>query len=78
MARRLLVVLPAPCHDSSAKESTMRTRYAVPLLLAAGLGFFATANFEPAAVADTENKPPQRPLRMDPPHFSTDPAVKID
>src|SRR5437762_7835116 len=28
--------------------------------------------------AETPEKPPQRPLRTDPPHFSKDPAVKID
>jgi hypothetical protein len=29
-------------------------------------------------VANSEFKPPQRPLRIDPPHFSKDPSVKID
>src|SRR5262245_50113047 len=31
-----------------------------------------------AATADSEYKPPQRPLRVDPPHIATDKAVKYD
>jgi len=55
----------------------MRIRSSVVPLLAAGLWLFATANPGHGA-AGSENKPPQRPLRMEPPHFSTDSTVKID
>jgi len=65
----------------------MRVRYAALLLLGTALFLSAALPAAPAgkanlgsvvAAADAEDKPAQRPLRGDAPHFSKDPTVKID
>src|SRR5262249_50237175 len=49
------------------------------VLLVGAAGLVTYSDFgSAAAAADTDAKPPQRPLRVDPPHVSTDKAVKID